>query len=49
MAGWLPALAVVLAVLAPGTWWLGQRRAPCTCGSKTAGGDTCDCKASAHR
>ncbi|MEH0450238.1 hypothetical protein QA811_43630 [Streptomyces sp. B21-102] len=26
MVGWLPALAVVLAVLAAGPWWLGRRR-----------------------
>ncbi|MFM9457159.1 hypothetical protein [Streptomyces europaeiscabiei] len=36
VVGWLPALAVVLAVLAAGTWWLGQRRRSCTCAPKTA-------------
>ncbi|MEV8564793.1 hypothetical protein AB0436_04255 [Streptomyces sp. NPDC051322] len=36
VVGWLPALAVVLAVLAAGTWWLGQRRRSCSCGSKSA-------------
>ncbi|MFF1561776.1 hypothetical protein [Streptomyces sp. NPDC058279] len=49
VVGWLPALAVVLAVLAAGTWWLGQRRRahPCSCSSKAAGEDGCGCKASA--
>ncbi|MFJ6797262.1 hypothetical protein [Streptomyces sp. NPDC091268] len=28
VVGWLPGLAVVLAVLASGTWWLGRRRRP---------------------
>ncbi|MFI2761710.1 hypothetical protein ACH5A3_23000 [Streptomyces echinatus] len=45
VVGWLPALAVVLAVLAAGTWWLGRRR-DCSCGPKTAGGDGCGCKTS---
>ncbi|MGW7169672.1 hypothetical protein ACWGH3_31245 [Streptomyces sp. NPDC054884] len=47
VVGWLPALAVVLAVLAVGTWWLGQRRRPCSCAPKTAGDSGCSCKASA--
>ncbi|MFJ8570380.1 hypothetical protein [Streptomyces sp. NPDC093514] len=47
VVGWLPALAVVLAVLAAGTWWLGQRRRACSCFPKTAGGGGCGCKASA--
>ncbi|MFB7442834.1 hypothetical protein ACFC01_31765 [Streptomyces mirabilis] len=47
VVGWLPALAVVLAVLAAGTWWLGQRRRSCTCSGKTAGEDGCGCKSSA--
>lgn len=43
VVGWLPAVAVVLAVLAVGTWWLGQRR--CSCAPKTAGeGGGCGCK-----
>ncbi|MFF0009794.1 hypothetical protein ACFYQT_41155 [Streptomyces tibetensis] len=48
VVGWLPALAVVLGVLAAGTWWLCQRRGSCSCSSlaKTAGGDGCGCKAS---
>lgn len=46
VVGWLPALAVVLAVLAAGTWWYGQRRRPCSCASKTAGEGGCGCKAS---
>ncbi|MFF0429565.1 hypothetical protein ACFYUJ_34970 [Streptomyces sp. NPDC004520] len=44
VVGWLPALAVVLAVLAAGTWWLGQRRRPCSCAPKTAGENGCGCK-----
>ncbi|MET9694676.1 hypothetical protein ABZY81_40825 [Streptomyces sp. NPDC006514] len=47
VVGWLPALAVVLAVLAVGTWWLGQRRRSCACPPKTAGGGGCGCNASA--
>lgn len=49
VVGWLPAIAVVLAVLAAGTWWLGQRRRshPCSCSPKTAGEDGCGCEASA--
>lgn len=48
VVGWLPALAIALAVLAAGTWWLGQRRrsGPCSCAPKTAGEDGCGCKAS---
>ncbi|WP_121827747.1 hypothetical protein [Streptomyces sp. S1] len=46
VVGWLPALAVVLAVLAAGTWWLGQRRGSCSCGPKTTDGAGCGCKAS---
>lgn len=48
VVGWLPALATVLAVLAAGTWWLGQRRRshPCSCSPKTAGEEGCGCKAS---
>jgi mercuric ion transport protein len=42
--GWLPALAIVLAVLAAGTWWYGQRRRACSCSPKTAGEDGCGCK-----
>ncbi|WP_158822048.1 hypothetical protein [Streptomyces sp. NRRL F-5727] len=44
MVGWLPAVAVVLAVLAAGTWWLGQRRRPCSCAPETAGKDSCGCQ-----
>ncbi|MFI2371043.1 hypothetical protein [Streptomyces sp. NPDC018833] len=47
VVGGLPVLAVVLAVLAAGTWWLGQRRRSCSCAPKTAGEDGCGCKASA--
>ncbi|MEJ8639065.1 hypothetical protein [Streptomyces sp. MS2.AVA.5] len=47
VVGWLPALAVVLAVLAAGTWWLGQRRRSCSCAPKAAGETGCGCKASA--
>ncbi|WP_405467397.1 hypothetical protein [Streptomyces canus] len=47
VVGWLPALAVVLAVLAAGTWWLGQRRRSCACSPKTAGEDGCGCTAAA--
>ncbi|MER7576753.1 mercury transporter [Streptomyces sp. NPDC126514] len=45
VVGWLPALAAVFAVLAAGAWWLGERRRPCSCSAKTAGGDGCGCKA----
>ncbi|MFI9247949.1 hypothetical protein ACIGXF_36515 [Streptomyces sp. NPDC053086] len=45
VVGWLPALSVVLAVFAAGTWWLSQRRRSCSCTS--AGEDGCGCKASA--
>uniref|UniRef100_A0AAU2K274 Mercury transporter n=1 Tax=Streptomyces sp. NBC_00049 TaxID=2903617 RepID=A0AAU2K274_9ACTN len=47
VVGWLPALAVVLAVLAAGTWWYGQRRRSCSCASKTAGEGGCGCKTAA--
>lgn len=40
------ALAVVLAVLAGGTWWLGQRRRSCSCAPKTAGEGGCGCQSS---
>jgi mercuric ion transport protein len=38
VVGWLPALAVALAVLVGGTWWLGQRRPSCSCAPKTGSG-----------
>ncbi|MFJ8096946.1 hypothetical protein [Streptomyces griseofuscus] len=44
VVGWLPALAVVLAVLAAGTWWYGQRRRPCSCSPKIAGEEGCGCQ-----
>ncbi|UUU44278.1 hypothetical protein [Streptomyces sp. NBC_00162] len=44
VVGWLPALAVVLAVLAGGTWWLGQRRRSCSCGTKSTGEGGCGCQ-----
>ncbi|MCI4078792.1 hypothetical protein MRQ86_00150 [Streptomyces sp. MMS21 TC-5] len=47
VVGWLPALAVALAVLAAGTWWYGQRHRPCSCSPKAAGQGGCGCKASA--
>lgn len=37
VVGWLPVLAVVLVVLAGGSWWLGRHRRPCTCAPNTAG------------
>jgi mercuric ion transport protein len=46
VVGWLPALAVVLAVLAAGTWWLGQRRRSCSCAPKTTGEGGCGCQTS---
>ncbi|MGQ4374806.1 hypothetical protein ACN6K9_001677 [Streptomyces sp. SAS_267] len=48
VVGWLPALAVVLAVLAAGTWWLGQRRSSCSCGTKTRGEGGCGCQKDAN-
>ncbi|MFD5266285.1 hypothetical protein [Streptomyces sp. NPDC058335] len=45
VAGRPPALAVVLAVLAAGTWWFGRRR--CSRSPKIAHGDGCRCAASA--
>ncbi|MEV6406086.1 hypothetical protein AB0M58_24485 [Streptomyces bobili] len=47
VVGWLPALAVVLAVLGAGTWWHGQRRRSCSCSPNAAGESGCGCKASA--
>ncbi|MFK0142822.1 hypothetical protein [Streptomyces murinus] len=48
VVGWLPGLAVVLAVLAAGTWWFQQRRrGACSCGSAPADGKGCGCRASA--
>ncbi|WP_371628269.1 hypothetical protein OG892_01780 [Streptomyces sp. NBC_00341] len=44
VVGWLPALAGVLAVLAAGTWWLGQRRRSCSCGTKSTGEGGCGCQ-----
>ncbi|MFE9834888.1 hypothetical protein ACFYP4_07030 [Streptomyces sp. NPDC005551] len=44
VVGRLPALAVVLAVLSAGTWWLSQRRGSCSCTPKAAGGSSCGCK-----
>ncbi|MCX4425901.1 hypothetical protein OG991_60225 [Streptomyces mirabilis] len=44
VVGWLPALAVVLAVLAAGAWWLGQRRGSCACSPKIAGEEGCGCR-----
>ncbi|MEU1301317.1 hypothetical protein [Streptomyces shenzhenensis] len=47
VVGWLPALAVVFAVLAAGTWWLQQRsRGSCSCGSVRADREGCGCRAS---
>lgn len=45
VVGRLPALAVVLAVLAAGAWWFGRRRRSCSCSPKTADGGGCGCKA----
>ncbi|MFC9816355.1 hypothetical protein ACFVJM_30330 [Streptomyces virginiae] len=47
VVGWLPALAVALAVLAAGTWWFGRSRRSCSCAPKAAGEGGCGCKASA--
>ncbi|MEV6615861.1 hypothetical protein AB0N31_18765 [Streptomyces sp. NPDC051051] len=46
VVGRLPAVAVVLAVLAAGTRWLGRRRRACSCGPEIAGGGGCGCRAS---
>ncbi len=45
LVGWLPAIAVVLAILAAGTWWLGQHRRSCSCSPNTAGEGQCRCTA----
>ncbi|MFD4153503.1 hypothetical protein ACFWR4_12230 [Streptomyces hydrogenans] len=45
VVGWLPALAVILAVLAAGTWWYGRRLRSCS--PKSAGEDRCGCKGAA--
>ncbi|GAA3731546.1 hypothetical protein [Salinactinospora qingdaonensis] len=47
LVGWLPALAVGLAALAAGTWWLGRGRrwVSCSCGSSHTVGE-CGCTAS---
>ncbi|MFC4470368.1 mercury transporter [Streptomyces xiangluensis] len=44
VVGWLPALALALAVAAVGTWWLGRRRERkgCSCARSTAG-SACGC------
>ncbi|MEU3518307.1 hypothetical protein ABZ770_24000 [Streptomyces sp. NPDC006654] len=46
VVSWLPAIAVILAVLAAGTWWLGQRRRACSCAPKAPGEDECGCQGS---
>ncbi|GGT22570.1 hypothetical protein ACK389_10385 [Streptomyces antibioticus] len=46
VVGWLPGLAVVLAVLAAGAWWLDRRPGPCSCAPKTTGGGGCACTTS---
>ncbi|MFJ7955808.1 hypothetical protein ACIQ62_05885 [Streptomyces sp. NPDC096319] len=43
VVGWLPALAVVLAVLAAGTWWYGRRRHSCSCAPKAGEQGGCGC------
>ncbi|MFI0776142.1 hypothetical protein [Streptomyces sp. NPDC021212] len=46
VVGWLPAVAVALAVLAAGTWWLSQRRraCSCSCAPKAPGENGCGCQ-----
>ncbi|MFJ3519675.1 MULTISPECIES: hypothetical protein [unclassified Streptomyces] len=47
VVGRLPALAVVRAVPAGGTWWLGQRRGSRSCAVKSpVEADGCGCRAS---
>ncbi|MFJ8846036.1 hypothetical protein ACIRFF_24410 [Streptomyces cyaneofuscatus] len=47
VVGWLPGLAVVLAVLAAGTWWFRQRRrGSCSCSAKPLSRGGCGCQAS---
>jgi mercuric ion transport protein len=46
VVGCLPAIAIVLAVLAAGTWWLGRRRHSCSCSPKSAGEGACGCEGS---
>ncbi|MET9953640.1 hypothetical protein ABZ135_19085 [Streptomyces sp. NPDC006339] len=43
VVGWLPALAVALAVLAAGTWWYGRRRGSCSCAPKAGEQGGCGC------
>ncbi|MGW7327389.1 hypothetical protein ACWGIU_01925 [Streptomyces sp. NPDC054840] len=47
VVGRLPTLAVVLVVLAAGSWWYGQRRRSCPCAPKTAAEGGCGCKGAA--
>ncbi|MFA7764588.1 hypothetical protein ACGFNX_15770 [Streptomyces sp. NPDC048723] len=48
VVGWLPALAIALAVPSWATWRLGQRRRSrqCSCAPRAAGEDGCGCRAS---
>ncbi|MFJ8661882.1 hypothetical protein [Streptomyces sp. NPDC093795] len=45
VVGWLPALAVALAVLASVTWWFGQRRRSCSCKGAAVQDGRCGCHA----
>lgn len=44
LVGWLPAVAIALAVVAVGVWWLGRHRGSCRCGGKSPGGSGCSCQ-----
>lgn len=46
LVGWLPAVAIALAVVAVGVWWLGRRRQSCTCGGQRSGSSGCSCQTS---
>ncbi|MFI8829139.1 hypothetical protein [Streptomyces sp. NPDC053431] len=48
VVGWLPGLAVALAVLAADTRWYGQWRRSCSCTPKATGQGGCGCQGSAN-
>jgi hypothetical protein len=52
IVGWLPAIAVALAVLAAGLWWLQYRRAharPCSCRTRSTKAESSGCSCGSSR